>query len=96
MSKNERLSIHKSSSLQSVLTELGTVATLSFEDALPIPAAVNHSKEFFDHELKSIFLKEWICVGREDEISNVGDFLTHEVAGVSILIVRQILAIFLK
>ena len=49
MSKNERLSIHKSSSLQSVLTELGTVATLSFEDALPIPAAVNHSKEFFDH-----------------------------------------------
>ena len=89
MSKNERLSIHKSSSLQSVLTELGTVATLSFEDALPIPAAVNHSKEFFDHELKSIFLKEWICVGREDEISNVGDFLTHEVAGVSILIVRQ-------
>jgi len=89
MIKNERLSIHKSSSLHSVLTELGNAAALSFEEAIPIPPAVNHSKEFFDHELKSIFLREWICVGREDEISNIGDFLTHEVAGVSILIVRQ-------
>ena len=89
MLKNERLSIHKGSSLKSVLTELETAAMLSFEDSVPIPAAVNHSKEFFTHELKSIFLKEWISVGREDEISNEGDFLTHEVAGVSILIVRQ-------
>lgn len=34
-------------------------------------------------------MQEWVCVGRADECPSPGDFLTHEIAGVSVLIVRQ-------
>ncbi len=64
-------------------------AARPFETATPIPAAVNHSTAFHDHEQKTIFMREWICVGRADEVAAPGDFLTHEIAGAPILIVRQ-------
>ena len=36
-----------------------------------------------------LFNKEWICIGRCDEIPMSGDFITHEIAGTPILVVRQ-------
>jgi hypothetical protein len=88
--KNKALiSGHTDLKLSEVLDKLRLVAETPFEKAIPIPAAVNHSKEFFNHELKSIFMKEWICIGRSDEILEAGDFLTQEIAGISVLVVRQ-------
>ena len=34
-------------------------------------------------------MEEWICVGRGDEIPHAGSYLTHEIAGVPVLVVRQ-------
>ena len=39
-------------------------------------------------ELDRILLREWVCVGREETISEPGDFLNVDVAGESLLIVR--------
>jgi len=89
MKNNGLLSGHTDLKLNEVLAKLKLVAETPFENAIPIPAAVNHSQEFFNHEQKSIFMKEWICVGRNDELSRPGDFLTHEIAGISVLVVRQ-------
>lgn len=75
--------------LEVVLEQLKVAASKSFEQAHPIPAAVNHSMAFLEHEKQSVFMEEWICVGREDEIAQHGDYLTHEIAGVPVLIVRQ-------
>jgi phenylpropionate dioxygenase-like ring-hydroxylating dioxygenase large terminal subunit len=75
--------------LASVLAELRAAAASPFESAAPIPASVNHSLEFLDHEREAVFLQEWICIGREDEIPAPGDFLTHQVAEVAVLVVRQ-------
>ena len=80
---------HSRKSLSEVMAELNTAATTDFESARPIPPAVNHSLEFHAHEQKSVFMQEWICVGRHDEIPGPGDYLTHEIAGVSVLVVRQ-------
>ena len=84
------LNSHSDFSLEDVLKKLQKVANTSFEEASPIPAAANHSLEFYNQEQKKIFTKEWVCVGREDELSDSGDYITHDIAGVSVLIVRQI------
>ena len=80
---------HTNISLDSVLQALQTSAATPFEAATPLPVEVNHSLEFLDCERQAVFEKEWICVGREDEISDPGNFLTHEIAGVAVLVVRQ-------
>ena len=80
---------HSRKSLRTVLDELQAAAALEFKSARPIPPAVNHSVEFHEHEQQSVFMQEWICVGRHDEIPNPGDYLTHDIAGVPILVVRQ-------
>lgn len=80
---------HTDAPLASVLEALRQSAREPFEDAHPIPAAVNHSSEFHAHERQKIFLQEWICIGRADEIAETGDYMTHDVAGVPVLVVRQ-------
>ena len=76
-------------SLQSLLASLQESAETSFEDARPIPPALNHSQGFFEHEKQSVFMQEWVCVGRADEVPTPGDFLTHQIADVPVLVVRQ-------
>ncbi|NKB61338.1 MAG: Rieske 2Fe-2S domain-containing protein [Gammaproteobacteria bacterium] len=75
--------------LSDALAQLEACTSQPFECAQPIPPALNHAQSFLAHEHDVIFSKEWICIGREDEIPNPGDYLTHEVAGVSVLIVRE-------
>ena len=50
---------------------------------------MNHSESFARLERQKIFSHEWICVGRADELPGHGDYLTHDVAGVSVLMIRQ-------
>jgi len=80
---------NRSIPLDDLLVKLVEATALPFEQAHPIPAAVNHSQAFLEHERKTVFMREWICIGRADEISNHGDFVTHDIAGVPILVVRQ-------
>ena len=80
---------HSNTPLTIVLEELQRAATTPFEHAHPRPAALNHSLQFLDFEREAVFMREWICVGREDEIPSQGDFLTHDIAQVPILVVRQ-------
>ena len=80
---------HSNLPLAIVLEKLQAAATIPFEQDHPIPPEVNHSLEFLAHERQSVFMHEWICVGRVDEIAAHGDYLTHEIAGVPVLVVRQ-------
>jgi choline monooxygenase len=80
---------HSQAPLATVLDKLRRAATLEFAQAHPIPPAVNHSQAFHDLEQQAVFQQEWICVGRGDEIPAPGDFLTHEIAAVPVLAVRQ-------
>ena len=44
---------------------------------------------FFDREREHIFFHEWFCVGRESELAEPGDYQAHNIAGQSILVVRD-------
>ena len=46
------------------------------------------SDRIFELERERIFFREWLCVAREAELPEPGDYLVRDVAGESILIVR--------
>ena len=75
--------------LETALAQLQSAAASAFELARPIPPGLNHSQAFLDHERQSVFMQEWICIGREDEIAEAGDFITHKITDVPVLVVRQ-------
>jgi phenylpropionate dioxygenase-like ring-hydroxylating dioxygenase large terminal subunit len=83
------LNTYTNVSLDKTLKILNECSKKPFEKATPIPSVVNHSIEFYSHEQAKIFNIEWICIGRCDEIPLTGDFLTHEIAGTPVLVVRQ-------
>ena len=81
--------IHTALPLTDALHQLEVAAQTPFEQATPIPPALNHAQAYFEHELRAVFMQEWICVGREDEVAEPGEYMTHSIAGVPVLVVRQ-------
>jgi phenylpropionate dioxygenase-like ring-hydroxylating dioxygenase large terminal subunit len=47
------------------------------------------SPEIFAQEQKEIFSKQWLLVGHQSQIATAGDYFTTEVAGESLIIVRD-------
>ena len=80
---------YSNSSLNDALEQLRDSSKKPFDEAAPIPPIVNHSINFYNLEQNRIFNKEWICIGRCDEIPLPGDYLTYDIAGTPILVVRQ-------
>lgn len=58
-------------------------------EAATLPPEAYWSEELYQRELDAIFFKEWLCVGRADQIPNKGDFFVHEVDTESLIIVRD-------
>ncbi|MEA2580276.1 MAG: glycine betaine catabolism [Actinomycetota bacterium] len=53
-----------------------------------LPGRDYHSPEVFELEQERIFLRGWFCVGREEQLVQPGDFLTADVAGESVILMR--------
>lgn len=47
-----------------------------------------HAPEVFAQEQERIFARDWICVGRTEQLERTGDFVTAEIAGESIIVTR--------
>jgi glycine betaine catabolism A len=54
-----------------------------------LPSSYYFSEDIFAREKELIFCREWFCVAREEELSASGDHLVLDVAGESILLVRN-------
>jgi Rieske 2Fe-2S family protein len=54
-----------------------------------LPTAWYRSEEVFRVEKERIFGREWVCVGRAEELPEVGSYRVVDVAGESILVVRN-------
>ncbi len=53
-----------------------------------LPRFCYTSPEFFEFELEAVFGRSWVCVGRADQLPNVGDCLSASVAGEPIIVAR--------
>jgi glycine betaine catabolism A len=47
------------------------------------------SRAVYDDEREKIWWDDWVCAGRAEEVSDPGDFMTRDIAGESIFIVRN-------
>lgn len=53
-----------------------------------LPKDFYFSEEIYAQEKERIFCREWVCAGRDEQAPAAGDYLTLEVAGESVLVVR--------
>ena len=54
-----------------------------------MPGQLYTSPEIFAAEKEQIFMKTWLCVGREEQIANPGDYMTGEVMAEPYIVARN-------
>ena len=57
-------------------------------EARTLPRRVYTDPEIFALEGRALFGRMWLCVGREEDVPDVGSFLTQAIGGERILVVR--------
>ncbi len=57
--------------------------------ASPLPGWCYTSPEWYQRELDTLFRKDWLCVGRAEQVPNVGDYYSIEVIGQPLIVVRD-------
>lgn len=60
-----------------------------FERAHAMPKAVYTSDEFLALEQKHVFSADWLCAGRAESLAEPGDYLTMEIAGEPVIVLRD-------
>ena len=71
------------------VADLRRNTSVPFEQARAMPTSVYTSEDFVEAELKHVFGKDWYCVGRADALSKTGDYVTAELAGQPIVVLRD-------
>ena len=69
--------------------ELIQNVSLPFPQARAMPKSVYTTEAFLNYELENVFKKDWFCAGRSDSLKNIGDYLTLELAGQPIMVLRD-------
>ncbi|PZW82477.1 choline monooxygenase [Pseudomonas sp. 2848] len=58
------------------------------EEAFTLPAKFYTQAAVFEHEKEAIFARSWICVGHRSEVAEKNAYITRQVIGESIIVVR--------
>ena len=74
--------------VRSILEALPTLAGYE-ADAPMLPAECYTSAAFFEFERTHVFPRSWICIGRQEQIPEPGDFLTPSIGNEPLLVVRR-------
>lgn len=75
--------------LDMAAAELAANVAVPFERARAMPKSVYTSEAFLAEELEHVFGRDWFCAGRADSLAEPGDYLTLELAGRPIMVVRD-------
>ena len=54
-----------------------------------LPGEIYTSPELFEREKEAIFMSQWICVARVEEIAKPGDYMTFRIMGESVIVARN-------
>lgn len=78
----------KKLSIEEINAEILKSASKGLEHASTLPADAYTSDDYFDYEMETIFKQEWICVAHQSQIPKPGDYLSLDVLGEPIIVVR--------
>jgi len=71
-----------------ILEALAEIRGLDESQARSLPAGFYASEEYLELEKEEIFRKEWICLGRVDEVRRRGDYFTTQLLDEPLLVAR--------
>src|SRR5882724_2902557 len=74
--------------LEQLLTMLREYRGLADTDCLTLPPTAYFSPDLQHLELDRIFRREWLCVGRQEQVPKPGDYYTIDVVGEPVVVVR--------
>jgi Rieske 2Fe-2S family protein len=66
-----------------------TSALAGYREGYALPGEVYRDPAIYEAEIRAIFLKSWLCVGHQSQIPAAGDYFLFEVAGESVILVRD-------
>jgi phenylpropionate dioxygenase-like ring-hydroxylating dioxygenase large terminal subunit len=75
--------------LSSALLESFAESVGDVNEARMLPPVVYTSDEFHEFEKDAIYAKDWLCVGRADQVPEPGDFYAVTIADEPLLVVRD-------
>lgn len=65
-------------------------ARRAFEEAATLPADAFTSVDVYEREVEQVLVREWLCVGRVDQVANPGDYFTLDLLGDALVVVRDL------
>lgn len=71
------------------IAELKATAARPFTQAMAMPPALYTSEAVCAAEKERIFARDWICVGRASRLAKAGDYMTYDLAGQPIIVLRD-------
>lgn len=69
--------------------ELAANVAVPFPEAQAMPASVYASPDFLALEQERIFARSWLCAGRADALPRPGDYMTMDIAGEPVVVLRD-------
>lgn len=71
------------------LTSVERIAAGPADQAFAMPAELYRSPDILELELNTIFMRDWICLGRADALAEPGSYTTWSIGDQPIVAVRQ-------
>src|SRR5690242_8748069 len=56
--------------------------------AMTLPGRYYTSAQVFQEEQERVFLRHWVCAGREEQIAEPGDYFVRDIDTESVIVVR--------
>lgn len=64
-------------------------ALSEYRNGRSLPGVLYRDPEIYEREIRSIFMKSWLYVGHQSQIPARGDYFLFEMAGESVIVVRE-------
>ena len=77
------------SGFDTLLASVTSTAARPFSDAVTLPREAYVDPDFAALETRRLFLGDWVCVGRLDEIPEPGDYITHRIVDTPVAVIHQ-------
>lgn len=71
-----------------LLSRLVELASRPLDEAEALPGIMFYDRDLYELEVERIFRKEWLYVARVEELPDPGDYVSVEIAGEPIMVVR--------
>ena len=75
--------------ITTILADLKTAASQKLANATTMPKDIYTNEDILAREIETLFLTEWLCAGRSDELAHQGDYMSFDLCHQPLILVRN-------